>query len=359
MANPVLTPPPEIDPNHEGPTLRPANAPHLNEETEGSMWASLFSNLRDAFSTRKEAPLQLESKPVETDLIIKEEGVFASLWSSVRDVFFPVKLPPLQLESQPVAVVDRMKVKRDPTSTAIAVVLHGLVILLIAFLLAKKVKFAAPVKQQQLTEVNIPPMAPLQAKSMGGGGGQHGPTPVTKGTPPKLAEHQIVPPKAPPLEQPKINIPPTIEVQKDVHMASSIPQLGVANSPLVGMSMGNGHGTGLGSGNGSGLGPGSGGNTGGGPKRIGGGVSAPSVIYSVEPEFSEEARKAKVAGNVLVGLWIDEKGMPSHVHVVRGIGMGLDEKAVEAVKQWRFKPAMENGKPVLVELNIEVNFQIF
>ncbi len=323
------------------------------------MWTSLFENLRDAFSPRKEVPLQLDSKPVESDLIIQEEGTLASLWSSVRDVFFPVKLPPLQLESQPIAVVDRMKVKRDPTSTAIAVVLHGLVILLIAFLLAKNIKFAAPAKQVVVTDVTMPPMAPVKTQAMGGGGGQHDTTPVTKGTPPKFADTQIVPPKAPPLEPPKINIQPTIEVQKDVHMASSIPQIGVANSPLVGMSMGNGHGTGLGSGDGSGLGPGSGGNTGGGPRRIGGGVSAPVVIYSVEPEFSEEARKAKVAGNVLVGLWIDEKGMPSHVHVVRGIGMGLDEKAIEAVKQWRFKPAMENGKPVLVELNIEVNFQIF
>ncbi|HZY61332.1 MAG TPA: TonB family protein [Edaphobacter sp.] len=358
MANTVLTPPPEIDPNQKGPTLRPGDEPHLNEETEGSMWASLFSNLRDVFSKR-EAPLQLESKPVESDLIIEEEGVFASLWSSARDVFFPPKLPPLQLESQPIAVVDRMKVKRDPTSTGIAILLHGLVILLIAFLIAKKVKFAAPVKVPQLTAVEIPPMAPIKAHTMGGGGGQKGPTPVTKGTPPKFAEHQIVPPKAPPLQQPKINIQPTIEVQKDVHMASSIPQLGVANSPLVGMSMGNGSGTGLGSGSGSGLGPGSGGNTGGGPRHVGGGVSPPQVIYSVEPEFSEEARKAKVAGNVLVGLWIDQNGIPSHVHVVRGIGMGLDQKAVEAVKQWRFKPAMENGKPVLVELNIEVNFQIF
>ncbi len=195
---------------------------------------------------------------------------------------------------------------------------------------------------------------------MGGGGGQRGPTPVTKGTPPKFADMQITPPKAPPMVQPKIKMPdPTIEVQKDVKMASSIPQIGVANSPIIGMSMGNGSGTGLGSGNGSGLGPGSGGNTGGGPRRIGGGVSAPQVIYQVEPEFSEEARKAKVAGNVLVNLWVDTNGLPSHVHVIRGVGMGLDEKAVEAVKQYKFKPAMENGKPVLVELNIEVNFQIF
>ncbi len=358
MANTLLTPP-EIDPGKSDPALHPAEAPHLNEETDGSMWTSLFSNLRDAFSTSKEAPLELESKPVANDLIIEEEGVFASLWSSVRDVFFPVKLPPLVLESQPVAVVDRMQVKRDPTSTAVAVVLHGLIILLIAFLIAKKVKFAAPTKTVAVTELTAPPPAPPKANTMGGGGGQRGPTPVTKGTPPKFVEHQIVPPKAPPLVEPKIKINPTLEVQPDVKMASSIPQIGVANSPIVGMSMGNGSGTGLGSGNGSGLGPGSGGNTGGGPRRIGGGVSQPQLIYSVEPEFSEEARKAKVAGNVMVNLWVGTDGRPSHVHVIQGVGMGLNEKAVEAVKQYRFKPAMENGKPVLVELNVEVVFQIF
>lgn len=351
--------PQKDEPQSESPILRPADAPDLSEETDGSMWASLISNLRDVFSPSKEAPLLLESKPVETDLIIEEEGVFSSLWSSVRDVFFPVKLPPLQLESKPIAVVDRMKVKRDPTSTAMAVILHGVAILFVIILVANKVKLAAPVKVVQLTDVTIPPMAPVKAKEMGGGGGQRGPTPVTKGTPPKFAEQQIVPPKAPPLEPPKINIQPTIEVQHDVKMASSIPQIGVANSPLVGMSMGNGRGTGLGSGTGSGLGPGSGGNTGGGPRRIGGGVSAPVLIYSVEPEFSEEARKAKVAGNVLVNLWVDTNGLPSHVRVIRGVGMGLDEKAVEAVKQYKFRPAMEGGKPVLVELNVEVNFQIF
>jgi protein TonB len=358
MANTVLTPP-EIEPGKTGPKLHATDAPNLNEETDGSMWTSLFSNLRDAFSKSNEAPLELESQPADNDLIIKEEGVFASLWSSVRDVFFPVKLPPLELESKPIAVVDRMKIKRDPTSTAIAVVLHGLVILLIAFLIAKKVQFSAPTKTVTVTELTVPPPAPPKAQAMGGGGGQRGPTPVTKGTPPKFADQQIVPPKAPPLVEPKIHIEPTIEVQKDVKMASSIPQIGVANSPLVGMSMGNGSGTGLGSGNGSGLGPGSGGNTGGGPKRIGGGVSAPELTYKIDPEFSEEARKAKVAGNVLVSVWIEPNGLPSHVRVVRGIGMGLDDKAVEAVKQWKFKPAMENGKPVLVEINVEVNFQIF
>ena len=95
------------------------------------------------------------------------------------------------------------------------------------------------------------------------------------------------------------------------------------------------------------------------PKRIGGGVSAPVLIYSVEPEYTKQAREDKVSGSVLVNLWVDEQGKPEHVRVRRGIGDGLDEKAVEAVKQYRFKPAMEDGKPVLVELNISVNFEIF
>ncbi len=321
MANSLLIPP-EIEPTHNAPVLRGGEAPNLGE--------------------------------------MKEESVFGSLISSVRDVFFPVKLPPLVLESKPIAVVDRMAVKRDPKSTAVAIVLHALVIGMIAWLLAKHIAIGTKnVTTLVPIEMMTPPPAPPKAQAMGGGGGQRGPTPVTKGSPPKFADTQIVPPKAPPLEDPKIKIQPTIEVQKDVKMASNMPNFGVANSPIVGVSMGNGSGTGLGSGNGSGLGPGSGGNTGGGPRRVGGGVSAPQLIYQVEAEFSEEARKAKVAGNVVVNLWVDTNGNPSHVRVLRGVGMGLDEKAIEAVKQYKFRPAMENGKPVLVEVNVEVNFQIF
>jgi protein TonB len=293
------------------------------------------------------------------DVETKQGGIFSSLWSGFRELVMPNRLPPLVLESRPVAVVDRMAAGRSYRSTLWAVGAHALAVLLIGYLVKVHVRFAAPVKLVQMTELAVPPQAPPKAAAMGGGGGQRGLTPVTKGTPPKFAEQQIVPPKAPPLAEPKIHIEPTIEVQKDVRMASSLPQIGVANSPLVGMSMGNGSGTGLGSGNGSGIGPGSGGNMGGGVRQIGGGVSAPVLVYGVEPEFSEEARKAKVSGNVMVNLWVDEKGNPTHVHVIRGIGMGLDEKAVAAVKVYRFRPAMENGKPVTVEMNIEVTFNIF
>ena len=325
MAMTLLTPP-EAPNERDEPVLRGGDAPHWSET--------------------------------------KEENVFTSLVESFRDVFFPTKLPPLELESKPIPVIDRMAVKRDPKSTAIAVALHIIAIALIAWLLAKGVKMAAPQVTKLVTPIDLPvtpPRAPVKAQTMGGGGGQKGPTPVTKGRMPKFADTQIVPPKAPPVQDPKIKIEPTVEVQKDLKMANNnMPNLGMPNSPLVGaFSGGGGAGTGLGPGSGSGLGPGNGGNTGGGPRRIGGGVSAPVLIFSVEPEFSEEARKAKMAGNVLVNLWVDQNGKPSHVHVLRGVGMGLDEKAMEAVRQYRFKPALENGKPVLVELNVEVNFQIF
>ena len=294
-------------------------------------------------------------------MMLNEEGMFGSLWNNLRDAFFPVKLPPLVLESTPIPVVDRMKMKQDPKATATAIVVYVLLFLLFVWLAGRKAVNFLQNKQTQLTLISPPPPAPVKKDVMGGGGGQKGPTPVTKGQLPKFADQQITPPKAPPLVEPKIKMPDaTIEVQKDLKMANSpMPNFGMPNSPLVGTSMGNGNGTGIGSGSGSGLGPGSGGNYGGGVRKIGGGVSAPVVIFQVDPEFSEEARKAKFMGVVTVNLLVDQKGMPQNVHVVRGVGMGLDQKAVEAVKQYKFKPAMENGKPVLVELNVEVNFQIF
>jgi|GEM_PF-1033595 len=96
----------------------------------------------------------------------------------------------------------------------------------------------------------------------------------------------------------------------------------------------------------------------GGVKQIGGGVKGPVPIYESEPEYTELARQDKVQGVVLVHLVVDEQGLPQHLHVSRGLGDGLNEKAVEAVRQYRFKPATENGKPVAVWLNVEVNFQL-
>lgn len=292
---------------------------------------------------------------------IKEEGIFASLIANVRDAFFAPKLPPLVLQSKPVAVPDRMSIKRSPASTAAAIGAHAVVILLIALFIASQVKVITPPKAD-VTAVTVPPNPPPIAPKLehiGGGGGQHDLAPVSKGRLPDLSQKQLVPPKAPPTQAPKLAVIPTVVVQKNLNLANNnMPNLGMPSSNLKGISLGNGSGTGIGSGNGSGIGPGSGTNIGGGVTHVGGGVSKPVVLYSVEPEFSEEARKAKFSGNVEVYLWVDADGKPSHIRVVRGVGMGLDEKAVEAVRQYRFRPAMKDGKPVAVDLYVDVDFQI-
>ena len=259
----------------------------------------------------------------------------------------------------PEVFLAQMSPKRDARSTGAAVLLHVAAILLLFWAVKTHVQLLKTPTTAMVDLVTAPPpMAPAKG-TMGGGGGQRGATPVTVGHLPKFAEQQITPPMK--LQQPKIPMPEaTIEVQKDLKMANSnLPNIGLPTSPLIGNSMGSGNGSGMGAGYGSGLGPGSGGGYGGGIRKVGGGVSSPELIYKIDPEFSEEARKAKFMGNVVVNLIVDQNGNPQNVHVLRGVGMGLDQKAVEAVKQYKFKPAKEGGKPVAVELNVQVDFQIF
>ena len=93
--------------------------------------------------------------------------------------------------------------------------------------------------------------------------------------------------------------------------------------------------------------------------KIGGHISAPAVIHSVEAKYTDEARRADYQGACLISLTVDAKGHPVNVHVVRALGMGLDEKAMEAIRQYKFRPAMKDGKtPVPVMITIEVNFRL-
>ncbi len=147
---------------------------------------------------------------------------------------------------------------------------------------------------------------------------------------------------------------------------TNVPNIGIPSAPAVTLSggpgstgIGNGKIGGLGIGSGPGVGPGSDGGTGGGPRRPGGGISSPKVISSVDPEFSDEARRQKYQGVVVLSLIVDAQGNPQRIRVIRPLGLGLDEKAVEAVRQYKFRPAMEGGKAVPVEIDIEVNFQLF
>ena len=92
--------------------------------------------------------------------------------------------------------------------------------------------------------------------------------------------------------------------------------------------------------------------------RIGGDVSPPNVVEKVEPEYTDEARKACFSGAVLLSLVIDNQGVPRDIRVVQPLGMGLDDKAIEAVQKWRFKPGLKNGQPVAVRAQVSVNFRM-
>jgi TonB family protein len=92
---------------------------------------------------------------------------------------------------------------------------------------------------------------------------------------------------------------------------------------------------------------------------VGGGVSPPRAIYMPDPEFSEEARKAKYQGTCTLSLIVLANGRPSDIHVVSSLGMGLDEKAIEAVKNWKFEPGMKDGRAVNTIIAVEVDFHLY
>jgi TonB family protein len=156
-------------------------------------------------------------------------------------------------------------------------------------------------------------------------------------------------------------------MQVKIPDSPNMPNLGMAQSPQImlasqgsgsGSGFGQGMGGGIGVGHGAGAGVGSGGGYGGGLMSVGGGVSAPVVTHSVEPEFTETARSANYQGTVSIQLIVDSQGNPQNVHVVSHLGMGLDEKAVEAVRQYKFRPAMYQGHPVAVQMVIDVGFHL-
>ena len=217
---------------------------------------------------------------------------------------------------------------------------------------------------------DIPPLPPSKTVAGGGGGGgDRDKFQAPKGKLPKFAMEQVTPPAVVVRnEAPKLVAEPTVVVPPQIKLASNMPNLGdpmssipapPSNGTGFGGGIGSGSGGGVGSGEGPGVGPGKGGGIGGGVFRVGGGVSAPRILSDPEPEYSEEARKAKYQGVCVLWLVVGPDGRPRDIKVARSLGLGLDEKAIEAVKNWKFEPAMKDGKPVAVQINVEVNFHLY
>ncbi len=303
--------------------------------------------------------------------------MWKSLFRNLDEFFFPKKQPPLVLQSKPVPVKDiwgfyDYKKNGALYSSVVHVLMLGAIIG--GTILAKRMVVAIT-HPQQITPLiapdDIPPLPPSKTQvGGGGGGGDRDKLQASKGKLPKLAMEQITPPMVVVRNlNPKLAVEPTVVVPPQIKLASNnLPNLGdpmsnIAGPPSNGTGsgggIGSGSGGGVGSGEGPGVGPGRGGGIGGGVFHVGGGVSAPRVIYEPDPEYSEEARKAKYQGVCVLYLIVGADGKPRDVRVLRSLGLGLDEKAIEAVRQWKFDPAMKDGKPVAVEVSVQVDFHLY
>jgi len=292
---------------------------------------------------------------------------------NLKESINPPKLPPLELTSKPVAVKDIWSGSENVgRSRFVSIGLHILVITTLVILgtspaIQKLAKDSVALIAPDLTAYKPVPQK-KNTMGGGGGGGDRSPTPASKGKLPRIAPRQFTPPMVVVNNpNPRLVMEPTLIIQPDAALPKvDMPVLGnplsgvrmPSNGPGSGGGIGSGPGGGVGSGGGPGFGAGSGGNTGGGAYKIGGGVSAPAVILKVEPEYSEEARKAKFQGTVLLSVIVDEKGNPRDLRVVRPLGLGLDEKAIEAVMKWRFRPGLKDGRAVPVSAYVEVNFRL-
>jgi periplasmic protein TonB len=304
-----------------------------------------------------------ESKPWFFSLIHQS----CEFWEKKRN---PPKL--VEITAAPVEVPEMWSEHKARVPRLLSILVHVAAVALVL------IASTAPPKRLPKGVINVALYAPHRlvlpadtASGGGGGGGRRQLTPPSLGKLPKAADKQLVPPDADP---PK-NLDPALIVESSVvaPQLAFLPQLnllnigdpdGIPGPPSAGSGSGYGIGTGDGRGDGEGKGPGvgpgeNGGNGGGDPIfRVGGAVSRPVLVTQVLPEYSEEARKARFQGRVVLDTIVLADGSVQVVRVARGIGFGLDERAVTAVLQWKFKPARMNGKPVPVALNVEVSFNI-
>jgi TonB family protein len=225
-------------------------------------------------------------------------------------------------------------------------------------------------------EIDMPKMT--KKAGGGGGGGRNAPTPQSKGqlpkfslTPPLIAprpEPQLRPPSLP--VQETIQVDPRLEPPRIADMPTGDPK-GVPGPPSPGPGTGGGIGTGsgggIGSGDGTGAGPGHGYNMGGGDPRLGGGDrnavatvvdQKPVPLNSPQPRYTEEARKNKIQGVVIARVLVGADGAVKQARIVRGLPDGLDEQAIQAAYQLRFRPAMKSGQPIAFWVPVQIEFNL-
>jgi TonB family protein len=338
----------------------------------GGYGSSFTENLKEFF---RPLPPQYRHA-VNSRMEVPWKSGWQSFGENLRDFFFPPKLPPLKVTSQPVKVRDIWTRNENfRRAQALSATVHALLVMLIIVPVMQEVALpSARASRQEVVSIDISPylsqLPPGDKKAGGGGGGgERNPVPATKGRLPKFSMQQLSPPSLVRNPNPKLPVEPTVIVPPDIRVPN--PNIDNYGDPLArlitdsqgpgsGGGFGTGSGGGVGSGSGPGVGPGWGGGIGGGAFRAGtGGVGEPVCLYCPNPTFSEEARKAKHQGVVVLQMIVTPEGRATNIRVVKGLGLGLDDKAIEAVRTWQFKAALgPGGKPVPVWVTVEVTFRL-
>ncbi len=375
-----------------GPRTQPSLFHYIVEEQprdEPLNWKEFFSDLFHRPRTQASLFNYNAARDEADHLAVDWKDFFLDLfrgYSSTSSVHFLEGDPRRGLEEETLSRKSRQRARM------VSIGAHALVVFLAIFasMRTPEALFSKPV--ETIVFLNSPIILPWDIGPSGptggggGGGGKQEQTPPSGGRMPETAPVQMIPPD-PADPQPLLPAEDLLQAAASVQMPVDIPQdqalpigdlAAPANDrrssgPGVGGGMGVGTGTGLGSGSGPGVGPGSGGGMGGGsgggigsgvgpgvgPYRIGSGVREPVLIYKTLPNYTEEARRNRVEGIVMLEVVIRADGSVDNARVVRGLGFGLDESAIrEVVTKWKFKPGTLQGRPVDVQAYIEVSFRL-
>jgi TonB family protein len=230
----------------------------------------------------------------------------------------------------------------------------GLHLLLGLLLLAGAQRIRAPLQPSSVRATPLTFVRPRMAIEPRAGGSNQSTLPARHGSPPRKDYRSFIPPRL--AEHPLLALPITIAF--DIPIDNSNATIGDPLSRLAAGAFGTNGRNGIAD---HGCCQGIADSRSGAPGlsvQRGGDVTPPQLIFKVEPEFSEEARKAKHQGVVVLGIEVDSNGNVRNVRVRQSLGLGLDEKAIEAVSRWRFRPGILDGKPVTTEAVVEVNFQL-
>lgn len=321
---------------------------------------------------------------------LEEEAKLPFNWKEfIRDSITgfrnPLFIPSVFADPDELVVVRAQQRTRRMEAGLLSIFAHCAVLILALILVHESVE-AIP-KNEDVVYVANPITLPFEATGPdgggGGGGGKNQPAPPATGRMPDTARVQMVPPDP---DSPKPLMPvnellaqaPTVQMPIDIPQDQSLPigdifappNRSLSSGPGTGGGIGTGRGTGVGSGTGPGVGPGSGGGMGGGsgggigsgvgPYVAGNGVKEPILLFQPLPPYTEEARKARTEGVVVIQAVVRKDGTVDSFKVIRGLGNGLEESAVNTIAtKWRFKPGTLNGTPVDVQANFEVIFHLY